>query len=746
MSANQNNIKCNPADDKCPAGYVCHKVSKECIIDKRRSCDPIENPCGKGWVCHPDEKKCMRRGDKDLKKYMSADFKKNVAYIDQQKKKPRKPTAKDTAVPMMLSDWERQPGQQGFNKYTRELLVNAKLHQGTVSCDFKKKAKTKKVVNQRYQSILQALCSPSTPIDRLLVQWQLGTGKTIGMVRILENYFQDSRPKLLFFPNEQLVANFYEELASQPNKYKTAYEKTMKRTLTKEKWHDMLKWCEDVRRIKAHKDNRDLIAPVRAFTYAQAGGSFLKRNSILNWQGRGAPYVSKKTLDGTIVLADEAHNMVRPGDKFKNPFQRSGMIESGNMIKKAKDMVTSMFTATPIVHEGMKDFFKLMEIVTGKKVTEQSLSNGELEGYISSYMLRPGNVFPETSPSADDIPKRVTCTLEGKILREYVSKRFFKSGKLPKAKVAKGPGYILNPQTGNYVKDTAANRKKVEEAKGAKPGAVKDKLICLAADHIFGDQRAKECAQTLQGYENQLGSGYKKNIIPADASVEDMVQLATKLTKMAESISKQPLKTIVLMHKSSGMNTLKMLLERMGMSDKVMVLQPPPSGETVKQNKARRMKNGKIFKDFNADNNAKGTKMRALVLSAEEYTEGVSFMGVRRIMFPDVSPDAKPPSWAMLKQRIARAVRLCSHKIHDGKKWVLSPDEQRVDIELYVSALPADPAVLRAGIPELTPAMADAISAAPTVDQAKIEYIIKDREVFEVQMSTIERASIEYGL
>lgn len=749
MPVKEKNLKCNPADDKCPSGYVCHKVSKECIQDKRRSCDPVDNPCGMGWVCYPGTNKCMRRNDPDpgFKKYMELKYKKDQKIVDDKiHKKPHKPTTKGSG----LTHWESatsepmRPGQKGFNKFTREMLIDKQFDKGTITCDFKKKTKTKKAINQRYQSILQALCHPSTPIDRLLVQWQLGTGKTMGMLRILENYFQDERPKLLFFPTEKTVINFYEFLAVQPNKYKQAYEKITKKTLTGKKWYDLLKWCEDVRRIKAHKDARDLIAPVRAFAYAQAGGSFLRNNSILNWHGRGS-YVSKKTLDGTIVLADEAHNMVSPGDQFKNPLQRTGMVESGRMIKKAKGMVTALFTATPIVKEGMTDFFELMSIVTGEKVTKESLSNGELEGYISSYMQRPGDVFPETLPDANDIPKQVTCTLKGEILREYVSRRFFKSGKLPKKKVDKGEGYILNPITGNFVKKTPANEKKIEEAlaKG-KSADVKGKLICLEGDCLFGDKRSKECAQTLQGYENQIR--HTKNLITTDASVEDMMQLATKLTTIAESIAKRSLKTIVIMHKSSGMDAFRVLLDRMGMSDKVRFLYPPPTGEKKKEKEARKEKDGAIIEQFNADNNVKGTKLRALVLSAEEYTEGVSFMGVRRIVFPDVSPDAASPSWAMLKQRIGRAVRLCSHKIHDGKKWVLDPDEQKVEIELYVSSLPGDGAMLMDEIPELTPAMADVISTAPTIDEAKIEFIIKDREVFESQMSTIERASIEYGL
>ena len=139
--------------------------------------------------------------------------------------------------------------------------------------------------------------------------------------------------------------------------------------------------------------------------------------------------------------------------------------------------------------------------------------------------------------------------------------------------------------------------------------------------------------------------------------------------------------------------------------------------------------------------------MRALLLPAEEYSEGVSFSGVRRVIFPDLSPDAKDPSWAILKQRIARAVRLCSHKIYDGTQWVLGAEEQTVSVELYVSAMPASRAELLADVPELAhhPGV-DAVLLAGTVDEAKLKHVEEDREIFEGHMAAIERCSIEYGL
>ena len=68
-------------------------------------------------------------------------------------------------------------------------------------------------------------------VRRLLVVWQIGLGKTVGMIRVVENFFDENRPKLILLserihvcarspPNDELVTNFYTELCSHSqNRY-----------------------------------------------------------------------------------------------------------------------------------------------------------------------------------------------------------------------------------------------------------------------------------------------------------------------------------------------------------------------------------------------------------------------------------------------------------------------------------------------------------------------------------------------
>ena len=148
--------------------------------------------------------------------------------------------------------------------------------------------------------------------------------------------------------------------------------------------------------------------------------------------------------------------------------------------------------------------------------------------------------------------------VQGELLRNYVARRFFKDGKLPKAKRPPGPGYLLHPHTGNYLKPTPANIKKLEALKAAPPpppaagGRRGKQLLCLSPDRLVGEGRDKGCAKTLQVYEN-----HTKSQISPDAAPAEMMQLAPKLTIIAESIARDRRKTIVLMHKSAGMETLR---------------------------------------------------------------------------------------------------------------------------------------------------------------------------------------------
>jgi len=115
----------------------------------------------------------------------------------------------------------------------------------------------------------------------------------------------------------------------------------------------------------------------------------------------------------------------------------------------------------------------------------------------------------------------------------------------------------------------------------------------------------------------------------------------------------------------------------------------------------------KYINDFNSYNpvesqygESKGKhRIRVLVVDAQEFTAGVSFFGVQRLIL--VNP---PPSFMAYKQQIGRPLRACrSHMAN------LPPKMRRLHIDVYVAKLPSREACEEAMgnndwiIPEKTP-------------------------------------------
>ena len=68
--------------------------------------------------------------------------------------------------------------QEGFNAYAQKLLRSAGFSH-TMSCQATD-------TDRIYQRVVSYLVHPRSPVQRLLVAHQLGTGKTISMLRILD--------------------------------------------------------------------------------------------------------------------------------------------------------------------------------------------------------------------------------------------------------------------------------------------------------------------------------------------------------------------------------------------------------------------------------------------------------------------------------------------------------------------------------------------------------------------------------
>lgn len=130
---------------------------------------------------------------------------------DQSKKKRRlAPPVPDDGYPKHLWQHGFSQGRPGFNAHAREVLSSMQWvspSQGDVP-----------LLPQ--QEVVASLVHPASPIRRLLCDHNTGSGKTLCMVRIADNFYHDPRPKVLVFPKESVATNFLSALWEWPSRWR----------------------------------------------------------------------------------------------------------------------------------------------------------------------------------------------------------------------------------------------------------------------------------------------------------------------------------------------------------------------------------------------------------------------------------------------------------------------------------------------------------------------------------------------
>ena len=118
---------------------------------------------------------------------------------------------------------------------------------------------------------------------------------------------------------------------------------------------------------------------------------------------------------------------------------------------------------------------------------------------------------------------------------------------------------------------------------------------------------------------------------------------------------------------------------------------------------------------------------RVMVADAKECGEGVSFLGVRRLLLVDV-----PPNAVDFLQRVGRAVRFMGHAR-------LPEPERRVQVVLYQATLArAQHSAAASGVQPPPP--------LPTADELLLERLRKNVADYAKQLSTLRRAAVDDGM
>lgn len=555
--------------------------------------------------------------------------------------------------------WERAPGDAGFTKYVGGLLRDARLDPA-MRCDRGKE-------DRLYQRVLSWLVHPHTPIRRLLVAWQLGMGKTIGMLRVLDNFFDVEWPKILLFPNGELVDNFYQEFASTPNRYLRHFHTRF----PKDRWPEEgsgnsvglpARRTAFVGRVRAFMEawprntgsvaGSGLAAPLRAYTFEEAAAATFDDNSVLRWPAKSRPGYVRRSGDAclrhTVLLVDEAHNLLQP----ESPAGR--MAKLRHRIERATNSVAVLFTATPVLRadpaDPTADARRLLRLVKGGDYADR----GD-EGFVSWLMERPPAMFARVSNvHPDGIPKATDVYIDGTVLwDEYAHRRFRRP--LP-----------LFQRHERYHPPESTTSKKKAKARGDDGARASE--FGVNPPPCIGRPDKDACRAFLANLETTVYADRAEELAAIHAvplARRDGAEMAPKLDAIARSVTAVRLKTLILIHRETGFHTLVHLLRLHGVDPFVIGGDPVPTRRV--EAIARRRVDAEAVGVFNSTSGATGGPNGSegtltLVAAAEDFSEGVSFRGVRRIVLADLSPGVGVPAAYLVLQRVGRALRACSHQ------------------------------------------------------------------------------------
>jgi len=355
-------------------------------------------------------------------------------------------------VQRLLKAWT--PGDHGFRCYAQEVVrkvLSQPEHAGGSSGSRDVDTRGCRPL-QEHQRVVSILLQPSSPVTHLLVDQPTGSGKTREMIEVLDNFFFDRRAKVPMFPRAAVCRNFYEELLRWPSRYRDFFcfmrpERAAAAAGAGESgdWrsHRLDHWtlfafsesglrglCAEIREVLEMKSSivrgrfrRGLRsglrakypgcplpgAPLRALTYASAGGMFaalgddgLPLSAVMKfgYRGDGCVYSHK------VILLDEAHNLVRAQTMFARH-----LAELRRQLLIADGCVLAGFTGTPL-SDSLDSGRLLLDVIKGRVGEGRSD-----EGFLVSLAQKTPPLFPQIRPQG--VPDTaISPTLQSKLCPE----------------------------------------------------------------------------------------------------------------------------------------------------------------------------------------------------------------------------------------------------------------------------------------------------------------------------------------
>jgi len=541
-----------------------------------------------------------------------------------------------------LGDWSRAPelGCPTFNEFAAMAMRRAGVACTLPPAQLDKSAACPPL--QPHQEAAIFLLHPKSPVSRLLVDHPTGSGKTREMIQVLDNFFYDKRPKVPVFPKEPVCRNFYAELMRWPSKYRDYFcclrPHCAARAARCRDWRARRSQLWDIsylgdRELRAIcKEMREVLemkgcfymgrmrrfwkddfqnrfpeeplpaAPLRALRYTSAGG---RHTAIREEDGLPASALFKIgfSKDDPNVYSNKIVLMDEVHNLVRAQTQFGEQLTHlRRLLSTAKGAVLAGFTGTPILSEPSEGR-TLLDIIKGS-----GAPLGDA-GFISSFPMRPRSLFPRSFPHG--VPDSM---LTPKLRHQFVRKV---------------------PLAGESLQ-----RYDKKRAVGLPPRRLQ--RYCNLCVH-FGSL-----------HDGKFGT--KARVL------DDLEACAPKLHAIAQDVTADSSKAVVLVARNSGMDALIAHLRRVAADGGG----GPSFGVATMDELAA----------FNSSANLRGELYRVLVADSTQCGEGVSFFTVRRVLLADV-----PTTPSALVQAVGRSIRMYGH-------YGLPDDEWTVNTTLYAATLP----------------------------------------------------------
>mmetsp|Transcript_5169 Transcript_5169/g.11265 ORF Transcript_5169/g.11265 Transcript_5169/m.11265 type:complete len:862 (-) Transcript_5169:199-2784(-) len=546
-------------------------------------------------------------------------------------------------------------GQDGFRKFVQTALERFR---SSSSEEDPMRSSGRSLPLQPYQLRVAFLLHPLSPLTRLLVVHATGSGKTRTVLAAADSFFRSGKATCLFFPEEAVKENFYQELLKFPGSWRDFFcasenvpewRKRRYRCWSAEEVAEFppsqVEACLGLERkvrlgevsqaflqewSQQHPDVPPPTAPLRAFKYTSAGGSrggwkrdgsfdASRMDSVFRFGFDGKNPMSNKNL-----VFDEVHNMLAlprwKGNYWKEPLRR--------LRKAVADATGSslvFLTGSPIQTD-TSDGHRLLRVLKGR----EHASAGS-EGWLDMHLVRSPEFFPEVYPVG--VPDRPLCS---RLQRELVV-----------------PVDLPEEMEAKY---------REVQAQGCDVVRLRD--CCNLAVHHSWALRPPKRGLVLEASE----------------------QHAAKLSRVAKAVWAGREKAMVAISRRGGLQVLRELLRMRAPNESAKIaVFSGHSSCVVDKSSEERLRPSEALQRFNDNSHP---EVQVLLLDTAFGREGVSALGVGRLHICDV-----PSSWAEYKQIVGRAIRFGDVKPGSCRS---------LRVSLWVARLPGDECADEALLAELS--------------------------------------------